>query len=240
MNPSSIPSLLHFNNDDICTHIRVATIDDAPWFVAKDVCQALDIANSRDAVAALQDDERMTLTGSNVGNSDIRMPNRGLQAVNESGLYALIFRSTKAEAQAFRKWVTSEVLPALRRAQQPGTLTAEILALLPPSARRACLHDEIGKLERTVQRLRAQADLALVIPGQMSVFQWLLLQGEEPPKGGRIGNLSSQCYRLAVVRGIEVGEAKVIEHAGQRIRLCRTAKTYPEEILAEVCGQAAA
>ena len=60
-----------------------------------------------------------------------------MQAVNESGLYALIFRSSKPEAQAFRKWVTSEVLPALRRQQQPGTLTAEILALLPASARRA-------------------------------------------------------------------------------------------------------
>lgn len=78
---------------------------------------------------ALEDDEKAiatadTLRSSNVGsvtsyvgNSDIRTeaPNRGLQTISESGLYALIFKSRKAVAKAFRKWVTSEVLPTIRR-----------------------------------------------------------------------------------------------------------------------------
>lgn len=234
MNPSTAtPSLLHFDNDEISTHIRAVEINDAPWFIAKDVGDSLGLSHIREATKSLDDDELMSVKLTAGGQK------REMVVVNESGLYALVFKSTKPEARAFRKWVTSEVLPALRRQQQPGTLTAEILALLPPSARRACLHDEIGKLERTVQRLRTQADLALVIPGQMSVHHWLLLQGEEAT-GGMCGRMSGQCLRLANARGIEVGEVKVIEHMGQIVRLSRTAKTYPEEILAEVCGRAAA
>ena len=99
---------------------------------------------------------------------------------------------------------------------------------------------QIRELEAEIVRLRTQADLALVIPGQFSVYQWLLLQGQEPPRGGAIGNLSGQCQRLAISRGESIGEVKNIDHCGQRIRLCRTAKTYSEEILAEICGRAAA
>jgi len=95
--------------------VRVIQRNDQPWFVAADVCSVLDIANNRDAVASLDDDEKEILTTSNVGNADISLPSRGLQAISESGIYALIFKSRKPQAKAFRKWVTSEVLPALRK-----------------------------------------------------------------------------------------------------------------------------
>ncbi len=230
-------SFLHFDNDEIETHIRVELHDDQPHFIAKDVCSSLGLDNTARATSTLDPDELVLLKVTAGGQK------REMQAVTESGLYALIFKSTKPEAKAFRKWVTSVVLPDLRRrmmqAHTPG-LPAEVLALLSPRARRAELEEEMAKLERALVRLRTQADLALVIPGQMSVYQWLLLQGEESVKGGRVGNLSSQCLRLADSQGIECGEVKVIEHCGQRVRLCRTARTFPEEILAEVCGQAAA
>jgi prophage antirepressor-like protein len=95
--------------------VRVVVSSEQPWFVAADVCRVLDIANSRDAVGSLDADEIFLLSRSNVGNTDISIPNRGMQAINESGLYALIFKSRKAEAKRFRKWVTSEVLPAIRK-----------------------------------------------------------------------------------------------------------------------------
>lgn len=111
--------------------IRTAIIDGEPWFVAKDVCEVLGIANSRDAVAELDKDERIT-----VGNPDGN-PRAGnpltFNAVNESGLYALIFKSRKPEAKAFRKWVTSEVLPTIRK-------TGEYTDMIPkdlPTALRA-------------------------------------------------------------------------------------------------------
>lgn len=234
--PTPESTLLHFDNFELDTHIRVLIQEDQPLFVAKDVCENLDLSNSRQALDPLDDDEKVTLTNSKVSNSDIRIPNRGLQFVTESGLYALIFRSTKPAAKQFRKWVTSEVLPAIRRDGRYDP--AEMASQMVPSVRRAYLLAEIDDLERTVTLLRHQADLAQVIPGQMTVWQWLMLQGEEPT-GGQCGALSGKCRRLAEQRGIPVGLAKVVDHCGQITRLSRTAATYPEDILAEVCGQAA-
>lgn len=95
--------------------VRVVTRDGEPWFVAADVCRVLGIANSRDAVSRLEDDERQMVNLNTVGNSDGIRGNPNATIVSESGLYALIFTSTKPEARRFRKWVTSEVLPSLRR-----------------------------------------------------------------------------------------------------------------------------
>lgn len=90
-------------------NIRVQMKDGEPWFVAKDVCDALTIGNSRDAVNRLDDDEKaMSVLPTQFGDKEMNM-------VNESGLYNLIFQSRKPEAKAFRKWVTSEVLPTLRK-----------------------------------------------------------------------------------------------------------------------------
>ncbi|WP_375699064.1 BRO family protein [Pseudophaeobacter sp. TrK17] len=93
--------------------VRVVSRDGSPWFVAKDVCDVLGIVNPSRAVASLDEDERGTVPGSKLHSAEVSAPNRGLITVSESGLYALIFQSRKAEAKAFRKWVTSTVLPAI-------------------------------------------------------------------------------------------------------------------------------
>lgn len=89
--------------------VRTVTIDSEPYFVAKDVCVILGISNHNDAVGRLDDDEKR--------GSVMPTPSGTQQmvVVNESGLYHLIFQSRKPEAKAFRKWVTAEVLPTLRR-----------------------------------------------------------------------------------------------------------------------------
>lgn len=89
--------------------IRMQVIKGEPWFVAKDVCDTLSIYNSRDAVGRLDNDEK------GVGNTDTPGGNQEVALVNESGLYALVFQSRKPAAQEFRKWVTSEVLPSIRK-----------------------------------------------------------------------------------------------------------------------------
>ena len=102
----------NFNNQDI----RVILRDGNPWFVAKDVCDTLGYVNNRDALAKhLDDDEK------GVANSDTLGGMQKLTIINESGLYALVLRSRKPEARKFSKWVTSEVLPAIRKT---GTYTA--------------------------------------------------------------------------------------------------------------------
>lgn len=89
--------------------VRTVEINGEPWFVLKDVCAVLGIGNSRMVFDRLDSDEK--------GVSQIDTPG-GLQNVNiinESGLYNVILRSDKPEAKPFRKWVTSEVLPSIRK-----------------------------------------------------------------------------------------------------------------------------
>lgn len=89
--------------------VRNLTIENEPWFVAKDLCDVLGLVNSRKTTAILGDDERrVSLIVTPSGKQEMTV-------VNESGLYNLIFQSRKPEAKQFRKWVTSEVLPAIRR-----------------------------------------------------------------------------------------------------------------------------
>ena len=91
---------------------QVRTVTDErgePWFVAKDVCDVLEIKDPSMAVRDLEPDEKGTSTVGTPGG------NQNMLTVSESGLYALIFKSRKPEAKAFRKWVTSEVLPAIRK-----------------------------------------------------------------------------------------------------------------------------
>lgn len=91
------------------TQVRTFVLNGVPYLVAKDVCSILDISNHKDAVSRLDDDEKLRSVIPTPGQT------RKVILVNESGLYHLIFQSRKPEAKAFRKWVTSEVLPELRR-----------------------------------------------------------------------------------------------------------------------------
>lgn len=87
--------------------VRVVMRDDEPWFVAADICRVLEIRNTSDAVKRLDEDE-VTL-------DQIEGSHRETNLVSESGLYALVIRSDKPAAKRFRKWITAEVLPAIRR-----------------------------------------------------------------------------------------------------------------------------
>lgn len=81
-----------------------------PWFVAADVCRALEVKNARDAVARLDDDEKNTvvLTDGNRGNLNVTV-------VSEPGLYALVLSSRKPEAKEFKRWITHDVIPSIRK-----------------------------------------------------------------------------------------------------------------------------
>lgn len=91
------------------SNVRVIIRDDEPWFVAKDVCGVLELEKTDSAIRELEPDEKGTHVVSTLGG------NQRMSVVSESGLYALIFKSRKPEAKVFRKWVTSEVLPAIRK-----------------------------------------------------------------------------------------------------------------------------
>lgn len=102
--------IFKYQEEDHLENLTAITIDDEPWFIAKEVCDVLEIKNTSDAVSSLDEDEKQTIV---LTDSLSRNPNKII--ISESGLYALIFRSKKPSAKKFRKWVTKEVLPAIRK-----------------------------------------------------------------------------------------------------------------------------
>ncbi len=96
-----------FNYND--HEVRTVQKDGEPWFVLKDVCGILSIGNVADVYARLDTDEK------GVGQIDTLGGRQNMSIINESGLYNVILRSDKPEAKPFRKWVTSEVLPSIRK-----------------------------------------------------------------------------------------------------------------------------
>lgn len=89
--------------------VRTIIRDGEPWFVAADVCRALEIGNSRQAIVRLDDDEKGVISTDTPGGA------QEMSVVNEPGLYALVLGSRKPEAKAFKRWITHEVIPTIRR-----------------------------------------------------------------------------------------------------------------------------
>lgn len=139
-----------FKNPDF-GEIRTLSLNGEPWFVAADVCKALGIANSRDAVSRLDGDEKgVALTDTPGGAQDV-------VTVNEPGLYTLVLSSRKPEAKTFKRWVTHEVIPAIRKnggyiAEQESMTPEELMAKALTVAQRT-----LAEREARISQLSTQA-----------------------------------------------------------------------------------
>lgn len=89
--------------------VRTIIKDNEPWFVAADVCRALEVGNSRQALTRLDEDEKGVISTDTPGGE------QEMSIVNEPGLYSLVLGSRKPEARAFKRWITHEVIPAIRK-----------------------------------------------------------------------------------------------------------------------------
>lgn len=148
--------------------VRVVERNGEPWFVAVDVCRALGLDNTGKAVSRLDDDELTRIEFQSGGQM------REAYAVNESGLYALVLGSRKPEAKAFKRWVTHEVLPAIRRTgryEAPGAEgitpamvleAAQVLSSCPPEIR-FCVHKMLSDAGFNLAPLGLRA---LHVPGK--------------------------------------------------------------------------
>ena len=95
-------------------NLRTLTIDGEPWFVGKDVAEALGYSNTKKAILDHVDADDKTLIQRSQ-NVTFEIPNRGMTIINESGLYSLILSSKLESAKIFKHWVTAEVLPTIRK-----------------------------------------------------------------------------------------------------------------------------
>jgi anti-repressor protein len=106
--------------------VRTLMQDGDPWFVGRDVCAVLDIRNVADAMATLDDDEKGVVSTDTLGGE------QRVVIINEAGLYSLILRSRKPEAKTFKRWITHEVLPSIRKTggyRLPGTFAEALREL---------------------------------------------------------------------------------------------------------------
>jgi prophage antirepressor-like protein len=186
-------NLLEYKNSEFS--VRTITIDGEPWFVAKDVCDIVGLANSRKAVESLHDDERSSVT---ISDGTSGNPNHTI--INESGVYALIFKSRKAEAQAFRRWVTSEVLPAIRRDGYYRMLAIDRQRVSEVAAQ---TEGAKKKFVRSLEHLYRVQE----VPGNISIKAYLLAIDEQltPRESMQLG--ARLRYRCKVY-GDPVGKAR--------------------------------
>lgn len=127
--------------------LRGMLIEGEPWFIAMDVAKALDYSDAQKMTQKLDHDEIQNRQIGGFGN-------RGVITINESGLYTSVLRSNKPEAKTFKKWVTSEVLPAIRKTgsysvepKTPQTYVEALEALLETEKARLALEEKNRELE---------------------------------------------------------------------------------------------
>jgi anti-repressor protein len=136
--------------------IRTVNKDGEPWFVARDVCAALEIGNVTDAMCRLEKDEFDSIEViDNMGRTQTAF------AVTESGLYSLVLGSRKPEAKEFKRWITHDVLPAIRKHGMYATPDTVEAMLADPDTMIATL---TALKEERAAKLEAQRQLAIAAP----------------------------------------------------------------------------
>lgn len=137
--------------------VRVVEHEGEPWFVAKDVCECLELTDVSKTISLLDDDEK--------GTNSIRTPGgkQDMLIVSEPGLYSLVLRSRKPEAKAFKRWIVHEVIPSIRRTGGYGALALPNFRN-PAEAARAWADKEEQRLLEEQKRLALEQRMEEVKP----------------------------------------------------------------------------
>lgn len=216
--------------------VRTVTIDNEPWFVGKDVAEALGYTNPQKAVRdhVLEEDRGMN-------EMDTPSGRQNLAVINESGLYALIFGSKLDSAKRFKHWVTSEVLPAIRKTggyQMQAPQGKELLALAVLEAQKTIEeqtaqieemkpHAVLGQAITTANTSILVGDLAKILKqngieiGAKRLFQWMRENGYLIKRKGTDWNLPTQ--RSMEMELFEIKESVHIDGNGCN-KITRTPK----------------
>ena len=194
--------MMIFNNAEF-GQMRSVMVDDEPWFVGKDVAEALGYSNARDALNRHVDNEDRADVVIHDGSQ-----NRNMNIINESGLYALIFGSKLESARKFKRWVTSEVLPSLRK---NGTY----------SIRQQAGSQEIDTLRARTELLKTATELIKACKGDIHPIERLLnLEGKEilPSTGKRVKRLTNDDINSIelYVRSHKIAEGDLVKEVYEK------------------------
>ena len=183
---SSTLQLFQFESNEI----RVVLRDGEPWWVAKDVCAVLEHSNSRMAIASLDEDEKGVSKVYTLGGE------QEMQVINEPGLYSLIIRSNKPQAKAFKRWLTHEVIPSIRKTGS-YSVHQEPQQQLPPK-RDSVDFTEVHKYLSTINDL----SIADLLRDKLEEDLYFSL-GRQNPKA--IAAAKPKEYTIGKVRARELG-----------------------------------
>ena len=225
-----------FNNDQF-GNVRAMSLNEEPWFIAKDVCDVLGIGTNhlRESGRGLDDDEVMNLPNWEVGG-------KAPLIVSEAGFYKLVMRSRKSEAKAFQRWVTHEVLPAIRRTG--GYMVAKQDETPEQIMARAVLvaQDTIERQKREIAELKPKAlfadavaasdgtcligELAKMLKqnganiGQNRLFSWLRENGYL----GKSGSNRNVPTQRSMEQGLFRIKETAVTHSDGHVTINRTPK----------------
>ncbi len=180
-----------FNNDEF-GEIRTVVIDGEPWFVGKDVAAALGYEKERNAIQKYVDKEDALKQGVLTGGGK-----QDMTVINESGLYSLIFGSKMESAKRFKKWVTSEVLPSIRKTGQYGQ--ARIPMSIPEQIQIIAqgygeLHEEVQTIKKDLEDFKN--DMPILGIEEAKISNAVKKKGVEC-----MGGKESNAYRDRSLRG---------------------------------------
>ena len=222
--------------------VRTVEMNGEPWLVGKDVATALGYSNTKDALASHVDGEDKRIIQRSE-NATFAIPNRGLTLINESGLYSLVLSSKLPSAKRFRRWVTSEVLPSIRKsggyiAGQASMSDSELMAKALLVAQR-----QIEERNRQIETMQPKAlfadavsasktsilvgDLAKLLKqngvdiGQNRLFEWLRTNGYLIRVKGMSWNMPTQ---RAMDQGLFEVKETTISHSDGHISINKTVK----------------
>lgn len=190
------------------SEVRTIQKDGEPWFVLKDVCQVLGISKYRDTAERLDPDERGPVRVDTPGGQ------QEMTCVNESGLYNVILRSDKPEAKPFRKWVTSEVLPTIRRHGMYATPdTVEKMLADPDTAIKLLTTLKEERAARLALEAQAEADKPKVLfADAVSASHTSIL----------VGDLA----KLLRQNGVKIGQNRLFRFLREKGYLCSSGERY--------------
>ena len=199
--------------------VRTMEINGEPYFVGKDVAEILGYNNTKDAIATHVDaDDRAVIQRSE--NATLEIPNRGLTVINESGLYSLILSSKLPKAKEFKRWVTSEVLPSIRK---HGAYAVDELLNDPEFAIKTftALKEERERSKRLSEQIEADKP-KVIFADSVSAAKSSIL----------IGDLA----KLLKQNGVNIGQNRLFEWLRQNGYLIKdgTSKNMPTQRAADM------
>lgn len=197
--------------------IRTVNRDGEPWFVGKDVAIALGYSDTKSALADHVDDEdKLILQRGQIATLEI--PNRGMTIINESGLYALIFGSKLPSAQDFKHWVTSEVLPSIRK--HGAYMTPETLA-------KAVLNPDV--MIQICTALKAEQDKNQKLNAQLEAQKPKVAFAEMALKS-KDNVLIRQMAKLLCDNGVKIGEKRLYALLREKKVLMQNNEPYQQYV----------